>query len=697
MKKYNIKHSGVVKAIAIVVLFVTVFITLAGGLLGIAMWNTGVYKTSQAAMEEKMFEDETYYAGMSAVSIYLTEGDCDSLYYLGTDGNIEVEIVSGLVPYKTAGVEERDHLVAYEQVYSLGDFYDPIYAENISEDAVNDELSSIIHAIEEETKGIEENTEESIEEIVIDEGENEEYSVVITEEMNEISDELWEECYNYEIKVNVYVDKDYPVQDSYYFNGKIVEGIYEIKSIVWPVTGIAFLLAVASFVFLAFSLGWRKDNDKAVVCGTAHMPYDLFGLLILCVITPTFIEGVDMFMYGISYISYVYIVSGVGLLSIAGYFITLFLLDFSIRLKTRTMFSNTLVVKIWKKLELIKHGKQVGEFIFKSMKKLGKYIPMMWLGLVIYMGISLWGLVMVYSWDRSLRFIMWIIVNVVTFPILAYCYYMFCKIKQALRAIGQGNLKYKVNTDLWLLEYKEMGENLNSIGDGMEGAIEEKMKSERMKTELISNVSHDIKTPLTSIVNYADLISKEETGNPKIHEYSEILLRQSDRLKRLTEDLVHASKVTSGNVEVKLAPCNIGVLLNQAIGEYEEKLSEAKLRIVFKQLEEDVVLQADGRHLWRVFDNLLNNICKYAQEGTRVYLTIQEIDHKVQIEFKNISKYELNISEDELMERFVRGDKSRHSEGNGLGLSIAKSLLEVQGGTLNLLIDGDLFKVIVTL
>ncbi|MFI3209168.1 MAG: ATP-binding protein, partial [Eubacteriales bacterium] len=184
------------------------------------------------------------------------------------------------------------------------------------------------------------------------------------------------------------------------------------------------------------------------------------------------------------------------------------------------------------------------------------------------------------------------------------------------------------------------------------------------------------------------------THNPKIHEYSEILLRQSDRLKRLTEDLVHASKVTTGNVEVHLAPCDVGVLLTQAIGEYEEKMSAVDLKIVLKQPEFPVVIEADGRHMWRVFDNLLNNICKYAQEGTRVYLILQKIENQVYITFKNISKYELNISEEELMERFVRGDKSRHSEGNGLGLSIAKSLVSVQGGNMRVAIDGDLFKVV---
>ena len=245
-----------------------------------------------------------------------------------------------------------------------------------------------------------------------------------------------------------------------------------------------------------------------------------------------------------------------------------------------------------------------------------------------------------------------------------------------------------------ILDLKDAANNLNSIGKGMSLAVEERTKSDRMKTELITNVSHDIKTPLTSIINYSDLIMKEPAGSEKIAEYSEILHRQSEKLKRLIDDLVETSKATTGNLEVNLAPCSVNEMLTQAEGEYEQKLDAAGLTLVSNMPEKTVTIMADGRRLWRVFDNLLNNACKYALSGTRVYMSLEEKGNEAVITFKNTSREALNISSDELMERFVRGDKSRNSgtEGNGLGLAIARSLTELQNGKLDLFIDGDLFK-----
>ena len=243
-------------------------------------------------------------------------------------------------------------------------------------------------------------------------------------------------------------------------------------------------------------------------------------------------------------------------------------------------------------------------------------------------------------------------------------------------------------------DLRRHGEDLNSIAAGMNRAVDQRMKSERMKTELITNVSHDIKTPLTSIINYADLIGKEPAGSEKIPEYAGVLLRQSERLKKLIEDLVEASKASTGNLEVVLAPCEVGVLLTQAAGEYQQRLSQADLTLVTRQPEHPVTILADGRRLWRIFDNLMNNICKYAQAGTRVYLTLEEQTGMAVISFKNTSRSPLDISAEDLIERFVRGDASRNTEGSGLGLSIAKSLTDLQKGTMELTVDGDLFKVV---
>ena len=235
---------------------------------------------------------------------------------------------------------------------------------------------------------------------------------------------------------------------------------------------------------------------------------------------------------------------------------------------------------------------------------------------------------------------------------------------------------------------------VNDIAGGFKNAIEENLKAERLKTELITNVSHDIKTPLTSIINYVDLLKKEDIKDEKIKEYIDILDVKSQRLKKLAEDLVEASKASSGNVKLNIESINIKELINQTIGEFKDRLESRNLQIETDMPHEDVRVDADNRYMFRIMENLFSNISKYAQENSRVYIDVKKTNKKVNISIKNISKDRLNISSDELMQRFVRGDKSRYTEGSGLGLSIAKSLTELQRGTFDIVIDGDLFKVV---
>ena len=242
-------------------------------------------------------------------------------------------------------------------------------------------------------------------------------------------------------------------------------------------------------------------------------------------------------------------------------------------------------------------------------------------------------------------------------------------------------------------DFKDHAGDLNNIRAGLSRAVDARMKSERLKTELITNVSHDIKTPLTSIVSYVDLLSREELENDKAREYVEVLQRQSARLKKLIDDLMEASKASTGNLPVEKTRCELGVLLEQAAGEYAERLEAAGLTLVTEKPSEPVAVLADGRHLWRIFDNLMNNICKYAQSGTRVYLTLAREGEKAVVTFRNISREQLGVDGQELTERFVRGDSARSTEGSGLGLAIAQSLAELQGAALAVTVDGDLFKV----
>ena len=268
------------------------------------------------------------------------------------------------------------------------------------------------------------------------------------------------------------------------------------------------------------------------------------------------------------------------------------------------------------------------------------------------------------------------------------------KIKYAANKLASGDILYKMNLKGMKGDIKVLAEDFNKISDGMSKAMEERLQSERFKTELITNVSHDIKTPLTSIINYTDLLSKVEIDNENAKSYIDVLNRQSLRLKKLIEDLIEASKAASGAIKINKTPCNIATLIRQTVGEYEEKLSNANLDVI-TNIDDDFMILADGRRIWRVFENLLNNICKYSQENTRVYIDLKDKGDKVAVVFKNTSNYQLNMSGDELMKRFVRGDKSRHTEGSGLGLSIAKNLVDLQDGDFKIEIDGDLFKAII--
>ena len=267
------------------------------------------------------------------------------------------------------------------------------------------------------------------------------------------------------------------------------------------------------------------------------------------------------------------------------------------------------------------------------------------------------------------------------------------KIKDGLDILAAGNLDYKLDTNNLQQDNQEMAESVNKIADGLQSAVEKSMKNERMRSELITNVSHDIKTPLTSIINYVDLLKREDINNPQVKGYIDILDAKSQRLKHLTEDLVEASKVSSGNIELHMDNLFVQELLQQAEGEVGEKLKARKLELVSTLVAEPIIIKADGRQMWRIFENLFNNIAKYALEGTRVYVDLIKEGKKATLMFKNMSQEPLNISADELTERFVRGDISRTTEGSGLGLSIAKSLTELQGGKFDIYLDGDLFKV----
>ncbi len=318
-------------------------------------------------------------------------------------------------------------------------------------------------------------------------------------------------------------------------------------------------------------------------------------------------------------------------------------------------------------------------------------LPLVWKGVVLALVLFFLECVTLF-WGMYYYTGFWnVVLNVlVCLALIRLCVTMK-HLQTAAKNIADGDLNYRVDTSKMRFDFKAHGEDLNRIGDGLLLAVDDRLKSERMKTELITNVSHDLKTPLTSIVNYVDLLKKEQlTGTAG--EYVEVLDRQSARLKKLTEDLVEASKASTGNLHVTLETVNVAEFLEQAQAEYAARLVTAGLTVVMQVPEEALPARSDGRYLWRIMDNLLGNACKYALPGTRVYIGAARQGDMVVIDVKNISRDKLNISADELMERFVRGDSSRNTEGSGLGLSIAQSLAALMGGRLELTVDGDLFK-----
>lgn len=269
-------------------------------------------------------------------------------------------------------------------------------------------------------------------------------------------------------------------------------------------------------------------------------------------------------------------------------------------------------------------------------------------------------------------------------------------ILDGLKRITDGDLQYKIPADRLRGEQKLIAEYINRIGDGLDAAVEKSLRSERMKTELITNVSHDIKTPLTSIINYVDLLKRENISDPKIQGYLEVLEAKAQRLKVLTEDVVEASKASTGSITLNMTDLDFVELVNQVAGEFQERFQEKRLTLLLRLGQEPVIIRADGQRMWRVLENIFNNVVKYAMEGTRVYTEVDRKEATMEFSLKNISAEPLNISPDELTERFIRGDVSRNTEGSGLGLSIARSLTELQAGTFQVYVDGDLFKVVIT-
>ncbi|MDO5439576.1 MAG: HAMP domain-containing sensor histidine kinase, partial [Erysipelotrichaceae bacterium] len=506
-----------------------------------------------------------------------------------------------------------------------------------------------------------------------------------------VTEEDGTKVYTYDVRFL----EGFPEMDDYRLYHGILSKVYELRYHVIFFIPLFSALAIFAFVILMASAA-RSPLDEELYPGPLNrIPFDVLaaivaggvGLFVYAICSAAAgSDGQELIAAGVSAITI--LVGGLGLC-----------ISMAARIKQKNLITGSfcywLLMWLWKILKavcrfLVRFGKGLLDF--------ARSIPLVWktcllIAVVLFVELVAAGMGGYYGFADLAVFEHFIFI-----PAVLYLAIVLRRLQKGGEALASGDMSYHTDTKGMLFDFKKHGENLNNIAGGMNIAVSERLKSERMKTELITNVSHDIKTPLTSIINYATLIGQERTKNEKIHEYSEVLVRQSDKLKRLIEDLVEASKASTGNLEVHPVPSDASIFLEQASGEYEEKLQKAELTLVTSRPEQPVRIMADGRRMWRIFDNLMNNICKYAQPGTRVYLSLEEDKEKgnAVITFKNTSRDALNISEEELMERFTRGDSSRNTEGNGLGLSIARSMAELQGGTLKLAIDGDLFKAILT-
>ena len=472
------------------------------------------------------------------------------------------------------------------------------------------------------------------------------------------------------VKAEYCIDGAFPVVDRYSILLPLVNTLIVCRNWAIPLTALCLVLTIALFIFLLVSAGHRTGTAEVSRNWFDRMPLELvilgMGLVVggsMEVLTDRFLVVVGLFLP---------MLLALGLL---------FCMKFAVRCKTRTLVKGTLLYWVCR-------GAWAG---LKGLWYVLKNLPLVWKTALIWGGISLVEFIVVAGWGSGPVPVLWVLEKLVLTPVLLAFAIGLKKLQEGAGRMAAGDMTPMPEKFLFPDERKH-AQNLNSIGQGARLAAERQLKSERMKTELITNVSHDLKTPLTSIISYVDLLKKEGLGSEHAPEYLDVLDRQSQRLKKLTEDLVEASKASTGNIRAEMEDTDVNLLLSQAVGEYSERLAAASLTPVTTLDPGEPHIRADGQLLWRVFDNLLSNVTKYALPGTRVYLTTEARDGKVFVTFRNVSREPLNISAEELMERFVRGDASRNTEGSGLGLSIARSLTELNRGALELTVDGDLFK-----
>lgn len=642
MKKFI--GNTALKILAITLSFIVFFTMLISVVGSIIMLFSDFYTRDFATLEENIMEDLAQEEYHNLVSLYDQSASYVESYY--DDKNVLYNIYNTHTGEITSNVESQDYIATYSTSEFLTRFVNSLDGSFYDYDAVKYDP------------------------------ENDNYYHYATNIL------VYET--SQKVEFTIYIPRNMQFTDRFFLVDKLITVGYNNRYAFIFIAAVSLILSIVIYSYIFISVGHRSNDNDIKVAAINNIPADILTLIV----------GIIGF-FGIYLITELYgLVTTVtigSLILVALYFIALwYLLSIAAQAKAGRLVKHTLLYWLFKKLAKIgsclKHIYKNFATVYKVAMVIGVFLAFE----LIFMGLN--------AYESDNLIICWIVISVIAAILLLLAAIAFQKVKQGGEKIVNGDLNNKIDTTYMFGDIKDFAESLNNINQGLQTAIDDKMKSERFKTELITNVSHDIKTPLTSIVNYVDLIKKEDCDNEKINEYIEVLDRQSIRLKKLIEDLVEASKASTGNLSVELTRCNLSVLINQAVGEFSEKLEAKNLQVVQSLVAEELYIMADGRRLWRVFDNLLNNICKYALSGTRVYIDLTCDNGKAVITFRNISELPINASAEELTERFVRGDRSRNSntEGSGLGLSIAKSLTELQNGSFEISTDGDLFKAKIT-
>ncbi len=525
---------------------------------------------------------------------------------------------------------------------------------------------------------------------------------------------------------------------AYQYEWVLLEMVYNFRDFLIPGLIVSLLMIAVTVVYLCCSAGRRPGTEEVHAGGLNRLPLDLYlvgaGGILLCFLA--FVEGAPYLFEQDLLIGILYSVLtafAASLLTVSfcfgfvaqiktpgGYWwrnsligrsgkLIVWLWNLTVRLCTwcwnfcKTKIWPTLMMlalALWKLLKFfwvqlkritvwcIGQLKAAIGWVSRKVRRFMSMLPLTWQWLMV----GFFLVFFLYAMIRTYKVGYILIGFGAFFGVLLYAASAFGTLLESAKKMRQGDLDTKVDDKLLIGAFQDFADELNGLADVAVVAAQKQLKSERMKTELITNVSHDIKTPLTSIINYVDLMEKPHSSEEQ-QTYLEVLARQSQRLKKLIDDLMEMSKASTGNMAVEITKVNAAEAVNQALGEFADKLEKAQLTPVFRQPEQEIHMMADGRLVWRVLSNLLSNAVKYALPGTRVYIDLMELEGKVVLSLKNISRDSLNIHADELLERFVRGDTARNTEGSGLGLNIAQSLMELQKGKLELLVDGDLFKV----